>query len=188
MTNLGTQTGLSRRRALLSGAGLTAGAATMMMPGAHVHAQTPATPAAGGAMTASRTTLTVDGAVAVMQAALAHAKDIGVPEVVAVVDHQGILMAFARMEEALIASYDFAQQKALTAASFRAPTDQFAKGVGSDPTVVGSLLKATNVTLLGGGLPLMMGDVLVGGIGCSGGSVEQDIACAQAGVAALSGE
>ena len=54
--------------------------------------------------------------------------------------------------------------------------------------MVGSLLKATNVTLLGGGLPLMIGDELVGGLGCSGGSVEQDIQCAQAGVAALSGE
>ncbi|MGH6644990.1 MAG: heme-binding protein, partial [Bradyrhizobium sp.] len=79
----------------------------------------------------------------------------------------------------------FAPQKAYTAAAFGAPTADFATMAGSDPALLASLLKVENVTLLGGGLPIVSGGVPIGGIGASGGSTEQDIEVATAGLAAL---
>lgn len=174
------QTGMTRRQALIAGVGAAAGAATLTSVSAAVQA----TPAAGG-LTATAPVLTVEGAMAVLQAALAKAKELGVPEVVAVVDAAGTLKAFIRMDGTPNTSVDLAMDKAFTAASFHAPTDQMAKGVGSNAVAMASILKAPHIVLLGGGYPLQSGQTVIGAVGCSGGSEEQDMQCAQAGVAAL---
>ena len=59
------------------------------------------------------------------------------------------------------------------------------QAVAGDPVVMASILKAPNVTLLPGGIPLMSGETVIGAIGASGGSGEQDVEVSQAGVAAL---
>jgi uncharacterized protein GlcG (DUF336 family) len=181
-TNAFDERDVTRRTALRGAAGLALGAAGVAIA-ASASAQS-ATPAAG-APTGQTVTLTAEGAHAVMQAAWAKAQEIGVPEVVAVVDAAGDLKAFIRMDGTPNSSLDLAMDKAFTAASFHAPTDQLAKGVGSDPATMASILKAPHVTLLGGGVPLMSGQNVIGAVGCSGGSADQDIQCAQAGVRAL---
>jgi glc operon protein GlcG len=172
---------LSRRSAVRGAAGLGLGAVAIGAMNARAAAQQ-ATPAAG---VASAPSLTTEGAMAVLQAAWEKARSIGVPEVIAVVDAAGDLKAFARMDGSPNSSIDLAMDKAFTAASFHAPTDQFAKAVSGDAATMASILKAPHITLLPGGYPLMSGQTVIGAIGCSGGSGEQDQTCAQAGVAAL---
>lgn len=183
MTNPPNDHDVTRRTALRGAAGLALGAAGVAMAAGHVSAQS-ATPTAGGS-TMQMPVLTTAGALAAMNAAVDKASGIGVAEVVAVVDAAGMLVAFARMDGAPLSSTDLAIDKAFTAASFHAPTDQLAKALGGDAATMASILKAPRVILLGGGVPLMSGQTVIGAIGCSGGNVAQDMVCAQAGVAAL---
>jgi glc operon protein GlcG len=175
-------TGMSRRRLMTVGAGSAALAGVAM--GSNFVAAQDATPAAGGG-TASTLALTIDGAMAIVNAAMAKATEIGVPTVVAVVDSAGTIKALARMDGTPNSSIDLATDKAFTAASFHAATDQFGPAVAADPVTLASILKAPGITLLPGGVPLMVGDVLVGAVGCSGGTGDQDVECANAGAAAL---
>ena len=96
-----------------------------------------------------------------------------------------MLKAMARMDGTPLSSLDLATDKAFTAASFHGPTDQLGPAMSADPVVMASILKSPGITLLPGGVPLMAGDVLVGAVGCSGGSTDQDVECANAGAAAL---
>jgi glc operon protein GlcG len=183
MESISDRHDVTRRNALRGAAGIALGAAGAGVIASAVSAQS-ATPVAGASV-GQTATLTTAGAMTVLQAALAKAQELGVPEVVAVLDAAGVLKAFIRMDGAPNSSNDLAFDKAFTAASFHAPTDQFGKNVSADPAVMASLLKAPHITLLGGGYPISAGDVVIGGIGCSGGSQEQDMQCAQAGLAAL---
>ena len=174
---------LTRRMALKGAAGVALGAAGLAAVGSAVNAQS-ATPTAGVGV-AQVPVLTVEGAMTVLQAALAKAQEIAVPEVIAVVDAAGDVKALIRMDGAPKASIDIAMDKAYTSASFHVPTDQFATAVSADPVIMASILKAPHITLLPGGYPLTSGETVIGAIGVSGGSGEQDQECAQAGVAAL---
>lgn len=174
---------LTRRTALRGATGVALGVAGLAVAGAAASAQS-ATPSAGAQMT-QMPALTVDGALAVMQAALAKAREIGVPEVVAVVDAAGNLKAFARMDGSPNSSIVIAQDKAFTSASFHAPTDQLAKGFAMDAASLGSFLKLPHISLLAGGYPIMSGQTVIGAVGCSGGTGAQDQQCSQAGLAAL---
>jgi glc operon protein GlcG len=176
---------LTRRMALKGAAGVALGAAGLAAMGSAASAQS-ATPTSGAGV-APTVMLTADGAMAILQAAVAKAQEISVPEVVAIVDASGTLKALLRMDGAPYASIDVATDKAYTSASFQAPTDQFAKDVSADPVVMASILKVPHITLLAGGYPIMSGGTLIGAIGCSGGSGEQDQECAKAGLAALVG-
>lgn len=178
--------GLTRRQALRTGVGAGVAVAATMVTASATSAQTPAgaTPTAGQP-TATKLVLTESGAMAVLQAALAKAREIGVPEVAAVVDDSGSLKAFARMDGTSNANADLAVDKAYTAAAFKAPTDKLAKQLGSSPVVAAALMRASHVIVLAGGQPLMSGTAVIGAVGCSGGTGEQDQTCAQAGAAAL---
>lgn len=169
-----TGNGINRRQALFAAAGVAAVGVAGSFSSAS--AQTPE--AAGG-------TLSGDIVLAGLAGALAKATEIGVPSVVAIFDRAGTQLGFVRQEGALVVSNTFAPQKAYTAAAFGAPTADFAAMARSDPTLLASLMKVENVTLLGGGLPIIVDGVPIGGIGASGGSVEQDIEVATAGLAAL---
>lgn len=182
---MGTQDTVSMTRRRLMAAGAGAAALVGVAAGSNlVAAQDAATPAAGGG-TASTLVITVDGAWAVVQAAMAKATEIGVPTVAVVVDSAGTMKAMARMDGTPISSLDLATSKAFTAASFHAPTDQLGPAMSADPVIMASLLKSPGVTLLPGGTPLLVDGVLVGAVGCSGGTGDQDVECANAGAAAL---
>lgn len=168
-----TGNGINRRQALLAAA---AGAAVIGGLNS-ASAQTPEAPAA--------TELTDDVVMTALHGALAKATEIGVPSVVAIYDRSGTQRGFFRQNGALTVSTTLAPQKSYTAAVFGAPTADFAANFSADPIAAASLLKLDNITLLGGGLPIVLGGVPVGGIGSSGGSVEQDVEVATAGLAAI---
>lgn len=124
----------------------------------------------------------------VASAALDEAERLGISVNAAVVDRAGTLMAFLRMPEASLHSAETAMDKAYTAASFRFPTSQWADALASFPPVVQqNILQRPRLVVFGGGIPLEVEGEVIGAVGVSGGSVEQDEHCAAAGLAALHG-
>jgi uncharacterized protein GlcG (DUF336 family) len=112
------------------------------------------------------------------------ALEFGIPYNIAVVDAGGSLIAHARMDGAWIGSIDIAINKAWTARAFDAATEDLAKITQSGQQGFG--LNTTNgakVVIFGGGLPIKLDGVVIGAIGASGGSVEQDVAVARASAA-----
>lgn len=131
--------------------------------------------------------LSYDGARAVLDAALARAREIGVPMNVAVVDDGGHLLAFARQDGAKLSSIQIAITKAECAAIRRQPTGP-APSAG-EPNLLLTLGLAIasrgHQTPIRGGLPLMVEGVCVGAIGVSNGTEDQDTDVARAGAAVL---
>ena len=116
----------------------------------------------------------------------AEAAAVGVPVTVAVVDGEAGLVYLARMDDALPASRDLAVAKAQTAASLRMATDEVGRLAQPGAPLYGiQHVKPRRVVLFGGGLPLRLGGTVVGGIGVSGGTVEEDVQIAGSVVAAL---
>ena len=136
--------------------------------------------------TMTKQSLTLDGANAMVAAALAKAKDLSLQEVVAVYDESEILKALVSMDGARVTSVNFALDKAYTAARRQAATQDLADTFASVPAgVMQSFLKQPRLTLLGGGIPIVVNGQVVGGIGASGGTLPQDIEVANAGLAAI---
>ncbi len=100
---------------------------------------------------------------------------------VAVVDAGGHLVTFARMDGAEIAGPTLATDKAFTAVSHRVATARLGDlaAPGGELAGLGSNGGGRYV-IFGGGLPIWSADRVVGGVGVSGGSVEQDVASAEA--------
>ena len=120
----------------------------------------------------------------IIAAAIKKAEEIGCKQNVAVVDDGGRLVAFARMDGAPIIGIEGCQRKAFTAL-FGVGTDQLYELIKDDASVVHGLSHFPNATLIGGGMPIIVDDQVVGGVGVGGGMVDEDIACAQAGVEAI---
>ena len=139
----------------------------------------------GEPLSAAQPVIDAPAALRAVEAALRHATELGVRVNVAVVDAGGLLAGFARMAGAPLHSIDIAIDKAYTAAGFGFATSQWAGILKGDEALrLGMPVRARNV-VFGGGLPLREGGVLIGGIGVSGGSAEQDEDCARAAMAAL---
>jgi uncharacterized protein GlcG (DUF336 family) len=127
--------------------------------------------------------LTSAGARAILDGALAEAARIGVPQCIAVVDAGGHLLAFGRSDGARIGSISIAMTKAISAATRKRPT---AEEGGGDPMITIRLaLAADRVTGIGGGLPIIVDGHVVGAIGVSSGTSDEDTAVGRAGLAAL---
>lgn len=125
---------------------------------------------------------------AIVGAGLAKAREIGQPSNVAVVDAGGNLLAFARMDDAWRGSIDIAINKAFTSRAFDIATKDLAPLAEPGGQFFG--IHASNhgrVMVFAGGVPLKSGDTVVGGVGVSGGTGEQDQAIALAAAAALRG-
>lgn len=123
---------------------------------------------------------------AVIAAAKEKAEEIGQPMNIAVVDAGARLVAFARMDGAILASIDISERKAVTAMMLKLPTHALAEVTQPGQPLYG--LEHTNGGLVtfGGGIPLIgRGGEPVGAIGVSAGSVEQDQEVAEAGAAAF---
>jgi glc operon protein GlcG len=125
--------------------------------------------------------LTHEGALKVLRAAMLEATEMGVPQCIALTDSAGRLLAFVRMDGAKFLSIGTAIRKAMTAASGRVPTG------GSDDAHALQLGLVTEgkLTNLKAGVPIVVGEEVVGAIGVSSGSGEQDLKVALAGVAAI---
>jgi cob(I)alamin adenosyltransferase len=122
---------------------------------------------------------------AMVEAGMRRAEAIGVPMVIAVVDAGGNMLEMRRMDGALLVSVTLAPHKAVTAAAMRMPTAQLSALAQPGGPLFGIDQGLPNITLVGGGLPVTLGGVVVGGVGVSGGYVEQDIGVAQAMLAVL---
>jgi uncharacterized protein GlcG (DUF336 family) len=121
-----------------------------------------------------------------VRASVAHAASLGLRINVAVVDPGGNLAAFLRMPGAFLHSIDIAIDKAYTAASFGLPTSQWHAALQQHSDAVrDGLLRRPRFVAFGGGLPVLENGQRIGGIGVSGGSEQQDEACAQAGLTAI---
>ncbi|HET7094055.1 MAG TPA: heme-binding protein [Thermomicrobiales bacterium] len=122
----------------------------------------------------------------VLAAALAAAEEQGTLMDVAVVDAGGNLKAFARMDGAWLGSIDIATTKARTARSFDLPTEELGKLSQPGGPLYGIEVSNGGLITFPGGLPLHATDgTVIGAIGVSGSTVENDRAVAAAGVAAL---
>ncbi len=126
-------------------------------------------------------TLTHAGALAVLQGAVAKASEMNVPQCIAVVDGGGNLLAFVRMDGAKVLSQHTATQKAVTAATTRGATGH----APDDLALKLALASGLRVTNLKGGLPIVVDGHVVGAVGVGSGTGEQDVAVAEAGIAAL---
>ena len=114
------------------------------------------------------------------------ALELKVPYNIAVVDAGGGLVAHVRMDGAWLGSVDIAIDKAWTARAFDMPTDALARLAQSGQQGFG--INTTNdcrVVIFGGGIPVKANGMVIGGVGASGGSVEQDTLVARAAVDGL---
>jgi uncharacterized protein GlcG (DUF336 family) len=130
--------------------------------------------------------LTFADAQKVLEAGLKKADEIGQPMNVAVVDGGGHLLAFGRQDGAIRASIDISQRKALTAILMNCPTDELAPLVQPGAELYGLEQTAGGMVAFGGGVPLYRGGELVGAVGVSAGTVEQDVTVASAAAEAFS--
>ncbi|HLH43783.1 MAG TPA: heme-binding protein [Bryobacteraceae bacterium] len=117
----------------------------------------------------------------IAEAALAACQSKGFHTAVAVVDRAGQIMVILRDEQATAQSAEMARRKAFTARMFRTTTLEFQKRT-SDPAYAPQR-DVADILALGGGVPVQVGGEIIGGVGSSGSSQEQDDACAKAGVA-----
>jgi uncharacterized protein GlcG (DUF336 family) len=116
------------------------------------------------------------------------AAEIGIPYNIAVVDAGGGLVAHARMDGAWLGSVDIAINKAWTARAFDASTEDLARLTQSgDPGFGLNTTNDSKVVIFGGGIPIKLDGAVIGAVGASGWSVEQDVAVARAALAGISG-
>jgi uncharacterized protein GlcG (DUF336 family) len=131
--------------------------------------------------------LTLEGAKIILAASEDKAKEIGVPMSIAIVDEGCNLITFENMDGAKITSIDIAMNKAFTAAGSRKGTHEYAEVASPGKPAFGiHVSNQGRFTIFGGGLPILIKGEVVGGVGCSSGTAEQDREVAQAGLAALS--
>lgn len=130
--------------------------------------------------------LTAAQAQKVLDASLKKAVEQGIPMNIAIVDAGGNLKAFLRMDGAFLGSIDISIGKARTARYFNMSTQALGTAAQPGNELYGIEVTNGNLVIFGGGELLKNADgVIIGAIGVSGGSVEEDTNVAKAGVAGL---
>lgn len=117
----------------------------------------------------------------IAEATLGECRAKGFHTSAAVVDRAGQLLVLLRDEQATATTAEMARRKAFTARVFRSTTLEFQKRT-MDPAFAAQR-NVPDILALGGGVPILAGKEIIGGVGSSGSSQEQDDACAKAGVA-----
>ncbi len=128
--------------------------------------------------------LSHQGVLDALAAAVAKAEDIGVPQNIVIVDASGVLLGSIRMDGAKYLSVDTATGKARSAASSNGPS-------GYQPVDAGLMVSVATKggsANLPGGLPVRFGGRLAGGIGVGSGTGEQDLTVARAALAAIAAD
>jgi glc operon protein GlcG len=130
-----------------------------------------------------------EGTNRILQAAVRKAQEMGIPMSIAVMDEGGCLLGFARTDEGKIHNIRIAHAKARAAASNRLPTRKISSSgnpVNDHMAIALPLAAGTDMYVtFPGGLPIILENQCVGGVGVSGGTGEQDAEVARAGIAAL---
>lgn len=127
-------------------------------------------------------TLSLGLAKTIAEAAFAECHAKGFHTSVAVVDRAGQIMVILRDEQSSAQTAEMARRKAYTARMFRMTSMDWAKRTAPGE-VYAAQRDVAEVLALAGGVPIKSGDDVIGGVGSSGSSLEQDDACAKAGVA-----
>ena len=130
-------------------------------------------------------TISHEAALAAVSAAVRKGLELGCAVNVAVLDAGGNLAAFVRASGAFLHSITIAQDKAYTAVGFGLPSGQLYDLVKDNPALRDGIGQRERLVWFGGGFPIRVDGRVIGGIGVSGGSEEQDCICAEAGLAAL---
>ncbi|REG51859.1 uncharacterized protein GlcG (DUF336 family) [Paraburkholderia sp. BL6669N2] len=130
--------------------------------------------------------ITLEDAKRMVSAAEAKAASLRVAYSIAVVDAGADLVAFLRQDGAIIGSIDLAINKAVTARILEKTTADLARLAQSGMPLFGIQESiAGEVVIFGGGIPVVFDGHVIGAVGTSAGTIEQDIAVAQAALAAL---
>jgi len=124
--------------------------------------------------------LSLDLAEAVANAALAQCQSMGFKVSVTVVDRAGLPIVMLRGDGAGLHTPEGADRKAYTARTYGSPSANFAKRVQTEPSYAPAM-QYTRVLALAGGLPIKVGNEVIGAVGVSGSPGKDDI-CAQAGI------
>ena len=118
----------------------------------------------------------------IAEATLAECGAKGFHTAAVVVDRSGQMLVALRDEQGSAQILEMARRKAYTARIFRTTTLEFQKRTANDPTLAPQR-DVADILALGGGVPIQVGNEIIGGVGSSGSSQETDDACAKAGVA-----
>lgn len=137
---------------------------------------------AASAQTVEKRTLSLDGASKVIAAATEEAKKNNWNVVIAVVDDGGHVILLERMDGVQIGSIDVAVRKARTSALFRRPTKVFEDAVAGGRN---ALITLDGALMLEGGLPIIADGKVIGAIGVSGVTSQQDGQIGKAGAAVI---
>ena len=119
---------------------------------------------------------------AIAEAALAACREKGYHTAAAVVDRAGQVLVILRDEQGTSQLVEMARRKAYTARMFRTTTLEFQKRTQDNPQYAGQR-NLPDILALSGGVPIKVGDETIGAVGSAGSTLEQDDACAKAGVA-----
>ncbi|MGH2498339.1 MAG: GlcG/HbpS family heme-binding protein [Ktedonobacteraceae bacterium] len=135
--------------------------------------------------TFTKASITIEAAQRMIAAAEAKAREMGHPMCIAIVDSDGTLKAYSRMDGAPLLSVQLSQDKAYTAISFGMATHEWHEFVKDDPPLRDGIIKTDRLIVFGGGYPISVNEQIIGGIGVSGGHYSQDMEVAKAGLAGL---
>lgn len=130
--------------------------------------------------------LTLDDARIMMAACEAKATEIGQDMDIAITDDAGVLLMFHRMDGGRITSVDISISKSFTASAARKSTRDYGKvSQSGDPAFGIHVSNQGRFMIFAGGLPIFVDGEIVGGVGCSSGTPDQDEIVAQAGIDAF---
>ncbi|BAU28273.1 uncharacterized protein GlcG (DUF336 family) [Aneurinibacillus soli] len=121
--------------------------------------------------------ITNELAAQMVECSLTKANELGVQINVAIVDESGHLVHFSRMDGAPILSIDISINKAYTGAAFGIPTHEWHPLISQEPALREGIVHTSRLVTFGGGYPITVEGEIIGAIGVSGGSTEQDMAC-----------
>ena len=130
--------------------------------------------------------LTIDDAKLALEACKKKSAEIGVPMDIAITDESGNLLIFHRMDSAVLGCIQVAIDKAYTSAIFGVATgDEGKLAQPGQPDFGANTLCGGRVVIIAGGVPILRKNVVLGAVGCSSGTPDQDTMVAQAGVDAV---
>ncbi|MBP1964229.1 GlcG/HbpS family heme-binding protein [Paenibacillus aceris] len=130
--------------------------------------------------------LTLEAAKQLLSVAEQKARQMGLSSDIAIVDEGANLIAFHRMDSARLAGIDISQNKAWTSVAMQMPTANLAQSaLPGSPSYGINTTNHGRIVILGGGIPFVYKDKVIGGIGVSGGTSAQDIEVATAAVSAF---
>lgn len=131
--------------------------------------------------------LTLEQARRIVDACVSKARELGVAQAIAVVDPAGDVITLDRMDGVRLGREEFARGKAFAAVFYRRPTKESVKLLETAPDQYhsGLAMFPGRMFIVRGGFPILVGGEMVGGLGVSGATGEQDEIVAEAGLAAL---